>query len=111
MINPSAQPMNHFHSWTTIDGSALTFGMQQQTMASLFGQGYTQTMPSFSMPNFSSAPYTPGGNGWTYANTNDNYQALYSTVAYTDLILLPDNSVGFLPNHAYHNVTQYNAYG
>jgi hypothetical protein len=25
--NPSAQPMNHFHSRTTVDGSAPTFGM------------------------------------------------------------------------------------
>jgi hypothetical protein len=27
--NPSAQPMNHFHSRTTIEGSAPTFGMPQ----------------------------------------------------------------------------------
>jgi hypothetical protein len=27
--NPSAQPMNHFHSQTTIDSSGLTFGMPQ----------------------------------------------------------------------------------
>jgi hypothetical protein len=26
MLNPSAQPMNHFHSRTTIEGSASTFG-------------------------------------------------------------------------------------
>jgi hypothetical protein len=58
--NPSAQPMIHFHSRTIIDGSAPTFGMPQQTTTSTFEQGYIQTTPSFSMPNFSSAPYTPG---------------------------------------------------
>jgi hypothetical protein len=60
MPNPSAQPVNHFHSWTTNEGSALTFGVPQQTMASMFGQGYTQTTHSFSMPNFTSA-HTPLG--------------------------------------------------
>jgi hypothetical protein len=34
--NPSAQPMIHFHSRTTIDGSAPTFGMPQQTTTSTF---------------------------------------------------------------------------
>jgi hypothetical protein len=63
------------------------------------------------MPNFSSAPYTPGGNGWTYANTSGNYQATCSTVAYTDPIPLPDSLMCFLPNHAYHNATRFNAYG
>jgi ssRNA-specific RNase YbeY (16S rRNA maturation enzyme) len=29
MPNPSAQPMNHFHSRTTIKGSTPTFGMPQ----------------------------------------------------------------------------------
>jgi hypothetical protein len=108
--NPSAQMMNHFHSWTTIDGSAPTFGMPQQTIASMFGQGFTHTMPSFSMPNLGLAPYTPEGSGRTYANTNGNYQAPYSTVAYTDPIPLLGSSVGFLPNHAYHNTTWYNTY-
>jgi hypothetical protein len=27
MCNPSTQPVNHFHSRTTIEGSAPTFGM------------------------------------------------------------------------------------
>jgi hypothetical protein len=29
MPNPSAQPVNHFHNRTTIEGSAPTFGMPQ----------------------------------------------------------------------------------
>jgi hypothetical protein len=41
MPNPSAKPVNQFHSRTTIKGSAPTFGMSQQTTASMFGQGYT----------------------------------------------------------------------
>jgi hypothetical protein len=48
--NLSAQPMNHFHSRITIDGSTPTLEMPQQTMTSMFGQGYTQTTPSFSIP-------------------------------------------------------------
>jgi hypothetical protein len=76
--------MNHFYSRTTIDGLAPTFGVPQQTMANIFGQGYTHTTPSFSMPNPGLAPYTPGYNSWTYTNPNDNYQATYTTVAYTD---------------------------
>jgi hypothetical protein len=36
MPNSSAQPMNHFHSQTTIEGSAPTFGMSQQTTTSMF---------------------------------------------------------------------------
>jgi hypothetical protein len=44
MPNPLAQPVNHFHSQTTIDGSTPTFGMSQQTMTSIFGQGYTHRM-------------------------------------------------------------------
>jgi hypothetical protein len=111
MPNPSAQPMNHFHRRTTIDGSAPTFGMSQQTTVSMFGQEYTQTTPTFSSSNFNSASYTPGGNGRTYANTNGNYQAMYSTVAYTDLIPLLDSSARFLLNHANHNATWYNTYG
>jgi hypothetical protein len=110
MPNSSAQPVNHFHSRTTIEGSALTFGILQQTMASMFGQGYTQTTPSFLMPNFTLAPYTPGGNDRTYAHASGNYQAPYSTVAYTDHIPLPGSSLGFLPNHTYQNVTCFNAY-
>jgi hypothetical protein len=69
-----------------------------------------QTTPSFSMPNFSSTPYTPGGNGRTYANASSNYQATYSTIVYTDPIPLPGSSLGFLSNHAYHNTTRFNAY-
>jgi hypothetical protein len=37
MLNPLAQSMNHFHNRTTIEGSAPTFGMPQQTMTSMFG--------------------------------------------------------------------------
>jgi hypothetical protein len=37
MPNPSAQPVNHFHSRTTIKVLAPTFGMSQQTTASMFG--------------------------------------------------------------------------
>jgi hypothetical protein len=35
--NPSAQSINHFYSQTTIDGSAPTGGMSQQTTTSIFG--------------------------------------------------------------------------
>jgi hypothetical protein len=111
MPNPSAQPMNHFHSRTTIEGSAPTFGVPQQTTASMFGQGYTQTIPNLSMPNFTSTPYTPRGNGQAYAHTSNNHQAPYTTVAYTNPIPLPGSSLGFLPNHAYQNAPQFNAYG
>jgi hypothetical protein len=103
--------MNHFHSRTTIEDSAPNFGMSQQTTASMFGPGYTQTMPSFSMPNFTLDTYTPGGNGRTYVHASGNYQALYSTIAYTDPIALPGSSLGYLPNHAYHNTTRFNADG
>jgi hypothetical protein len=37
MSNPSAQPMNHFHSQTIINDSTPTFGMPQQTTTSTFG--------------------------------------------------------------------------
>jgi hypothetical protein len=111
MPNTSAQPVNHFHSRTTIEGSSPTFGMPQQTMASMFGQGYTHTAPSFSMPNPGSAPYTSGYNGREYLNPNGNYQAPYNTVAYTNPILLPGSSLGFLPNYAYQNAPCFNAYG
>jgi hypothetical protein len=101
MPNPSAQPVNHFHSRTTIEGSAPTFRMPQQTTVSMFGQGYTHTTPSFSTPNPGSAPYTFGYNDWAYPNPNSNYQAPYTTVPYTDNIPLPGSSLGFFPNHAY----------
>jgi hypothetical protein len=76
----------------------------------MFGQGYTQTAPSFSMLNFTSAPYTPRGNGWAYTHASGNYQASYTTVACTDPIPLSDSSLGFLPNHANQNMSWFNAY-
>jgi hypothetical protein len=33
--------VNHFHSRTTIEGSTPNLWMLQQTMTSMFGQGYT----------------------------------------------------------------------
>jgi hypothetical protein len=110
MPNPLAQPVNHIHSQTTTEGSPPTFGVPQQTMTSMFGQGYTQTAPSFSMANYTTAAYTPGGNGRAYAYARGNYEALYTTIAYTDPIPLPGSSLGFLPNHAYQNVLRFNAY-
>jgi hypothetical protein len=80
-------------------------------MTSMLGKGYTQTAPSFSMPNFTSAPYTPRGNDWAYAHDSGNYQTSYTTVAYIDHIPLPGSSLGFLPNHAYQNTSRFNAYG
>jgi hypothetical protein len=56
MPNPSAQPMNHFHSRTTIEGSAPSLGMPQQATASMYGQGYIHTTPSFTMANPSLDP-------------------------------------------------------
>jgi hypothetical protein len=63
------------------------------------------------MPNPSSAPYTFGYNGRAYTNPNGNYQAPYTTVAYTDLISLPNSSLGFLRNHAYQHTPHFNTYG
>jgi hypothetical protein len=63
------------------------------------------------MPNFTSIAYTPGGNDRAYAHTNSNYQAPYTTIAYTDPILLPGSLLGFLPNHAYQNAPRFNTYG
>jgi hypothetical protein len=80
-------------------------------MTSMFGHGYTQTTPSFVIPNFTSAPYTPGGNCQTYPHPSSSYQAPYFTIAYTDPIPLPISSLGFLPNHAYQNMPHFNAYG
>jgi hypothetical protein len=68
MPNPSAQSMNHFHSWTTIEGSAPNLGMPQQIMTSLYGQGYTHTTPSFTVPNPCSNSYTSGFKGRAYPN-------------------------------------------
>jgi hypothetical protein len=84
--------------------------MSQQTTASMFGQGYTHTIPSFSMPDPGSAPYTFGYNGQTYPNPNGNYHAPYTTVAYTNHIPLPGSSLGFLPSHTYENVPRFNTY-
>jgi hypothetical protein len=64
MLNPLAEQVIHFHNRTTIEGLAPTFGMPQQNTTNMFGQGYTQTAPSFSMPNFTSVPYTSEGNDW-----------------------------------------------
>jgi hypothetical protein len=95
MSNPSARTMNHFHSRTTIESSATTFGMLQQATVSIFVQGYTHTVPSFSMPN-------PG---------SVSYISRYTTVAYTDPIPLPGSLLCFLPNHIYRNMSRFNAYG
>jgi hypothetical protein len=110
MPSPLAQSMNHIHNRTTIEGLTPTFGMPQQTMSSMFRQGYTHTTPSFSMLQFTLATYTPTGNGRAYVHTSGNYQAPYTTVAYTDPIPLSDSSLGFLPNHAYQNPPRFNAY-
>jgi hypothetical protein len=37
MPNPTALSMNHFHSWTTIEGSAPNLGMPQQATISMYG--------------------------------------------------------------------------
>jgi hypothetical protein len=63
------------------------------------------------MPNLGSAPYNPGNNGQTYTNPNGNYQATYTTIAYTDTIPLPSSSTGFLPNSAYHNEMRHDTLG
>jgi hypothetical protein len=110
MPKPSAQPMNHFHSRTTIEGLAPTFGILQQTTTRILRQGYTHTTPSFSMPNFTSPTY-PLGAMVKHTRASGNYQALYTTVAYTDPIPLPGSLLGFLPNHTYQKTTQFNAYG
>jgi hypothetical protein len=89
---------------------APTFGVPQQTAISIFGQGYTQTIPSFSMPNFTLATYTHGGNNRAYAHAIDRYQATYTTIAYTDPISLPGSSLDFLANHAYQNESHFNTY-
>jgi hypothetical protein len=111
MPNTSAQPMNHFHSRTTIKGSTPNLEMSQQTTASIYGQGYTHTAPSFTITNPSSTPYTFGFNGRAYPNPSSNFQAPYTTVAYTDPISLSGSSLGFLTNHAYQTPPLFNAYG
>jgi hypothetical protein len=111
MPNPSAQPMNHFHSRTTIEGLAPNLGMPQQTTASMYGKGYTHTAPTFTIPNPSSTPYTSRFNGRAYPNPSSNFQAPHTTVPYTNPIPLPGSSLDFLPNHAYQTPPRFNAYG
>jgi hypothetical protein len=62
------------------------------------------------MPNPSSTPYTSGFNGRAYPNPRSNFQALYTTVAYTDPIPLPSSSLGFLPNHTNQTPSWFSAY-
>jgi hypothetical protein len=46
MPNPSAQPMNHFHSRTTIDGLAHNLGMPQQATTNMYnGRAYNRPHP------------------------------------------------------------------
>jgi hypothetical protein len=111
MPNPSAQPVNHFHSRTTIEGTTLNLGMPQQSTPSMYGQRYMNTAPSFTNPNPSSAPYTSSYNDRAYPNPNASYQAPYTTIAYTDPIPLPGSLLGFLPNHTYQTLPHFNAYG
>jgi hypothetical protein len=111
MPNPSAQPMNHFHSRTTVEGSVPNLGMPQQAMTSMYGQGYTHTTPSFTIPNPSSTPYTSRFNGRAYPNPSGNFHALYTTISYTDPIPLPVSSLDFLPNHAYQTPPCFSTYG
>jgi hypothetical protein len=80
-------------------------------MTSMFGQEYTQTASSLSTSNFTSVVYTVGGNGRARPDASGNYEAPYTTVAYTDNIPLPSSSLGFLPNHTYQNAPCFNAYG
>jgi hypothetical protein len=63
------------------------------------------------MPNFTSATYTPRGNGRAYAHACGSYQATYTTVAYIDHIPLPGSSLGFLSKHTCQNVPLFNTYG
>jgi hypothetical protein len=110
MPNPSVQSVNHFHSQTTIEGSAPNLVMPQQITTSMYGQGYTHTTPSFTNPNPGLAPYTSGYNGRVYPNPSCNFQDPYTTIAYTDPIPLPGCSLAFLPNHAYQTPPHLNAY-
>jgi hypothetical protein len=84
--------------------------MPQQITASMYGQGYTHTTPSFTNPNPGLAPYTSGYNGRVYPNPSCNFQDLYTTIAYTDPIPLPGCSLAFLPNQAYQTPPHLNAY-
>jgi hypothetical protein len=62
--------------------------MPQHATANIYGQGYAHTTSRFTMPNPSSTPHTSGFNGRAYPNPNDNFQALYTTIDYTDPIPL-----------------------
>jgi hypothetical protein len=101
--------MNHFYSRTTIDGSAPGYVIPCRLRPTCLGRD-THVTPSFSMPNPSSASYTVGYNGRTYANTNGNYQASYTTVAYTDPIPLPYGSVARWSNYTNNNTIWYTTY-
>jgi hypothetical protein len=101
---------HHFHSQTTIEGLAPNLGMPQQVTASKYGQGYTHTTHSFTIPSPSSTSYTSGFNGRAYPNSSGNFQAPYTTIAYTDPIPLHGSLLGFLPNHAYQTLPCFNAY-
>jgi hypothetical protein len=85
--------------------------MLQQTTVSMYEKGYTHTTPSFTIPNPSSTPYTFGFNGRAYPNPNGNFQASYTTIAYTNPIPSPGSSLDFLSNHAYQNTPRFNTYG
>jgi hypothetical protein len=77
----------------------------------MYGQEYTHTAPNFTIPNPSFTPYNSGFNGRAYPNPRSNFQAPYTTGAYTDPIPLSGSSLGFLPNHAYQTLPRFNAYG
>jgi hypothetical protein len=62
------------------------------------------------MPNPGSTPDTFGSNDRTYTNTNVNYKALYTTIAYTDPIPLPDNLAERWPNYVNNNTMRYAIY-
>jgi hypothetical protein len=88
----------------------LLLGCHRKLVPACLGKGI-HTTPSFTIPNPSLAPYTSGYNGRAYPNRNSSYQALYTTVVYIDPIPLPHSLLGSLPNHAYHNMPSFSAYG
>jgi hypothetical protein len=55
-------------------------------------------------------PPTPPGL-MAYPNPSGNFQAPYTSIAYTGPIPLLGSSLGFLPNHAYQTLPCFNAYG
>jgi hypothetical protein len=85
--------------------------MPQQATTSMYEQRYTHTAPIFTISNPSSTLHTSEFNGRAYPNPNDNFQALYTTIAYTDHIPFPSSSLGFLPNHVYQTPPCFNVYG